>query len=375
MKIANIVCAWPPYAGGMGNSAKLISEIISENHDVENFYPENMDNLFRRGHGAFSPKLLFKLKKFDYIYLHYPFFGTNEIVYLFKLFNKKTKLIIHYHMDVLNSGYLEKVLSVSSKLTRNSLFKKADKVVCSSFDYLENSDISHLYKKYPDKFHEIPFGIDLETFKPKNTSSKPENNIIAKAQDIVKFINEKIIKKDKVDLIFVGGLDKAHYFKGIDILLEALSFLREKDWKLTIVGDGELKEDYKLQAYQLGLDKKVNFAGKLSNEQLINTYQNSDLLILPSINKNEAFGIVLIEAMACGVPVITSNLPGVRSVFEHEKQGLVFKTGNKEDLKEKIEYILNNKNIRKMMSSQARHLAEEKYSLEKMKTEINKLFV
>jgi glycosyltransferase involved in cell wall biosynthesis len=375
MKIANIVCAWPPYAGGMGNSAKLISEIIDENHQVENFYPENMNNLFKRGHGAFSPKLLLKLKKFDYIYLHYPFFGTNEIVYLFKLFNKKTKLIIHYHMDVLNVGYVEKILSISSKLIRNSLFKKADKIVCSSFDYIKNSEISHLYNKYPDKFQEIPFGVDINTFKPKNTSSKPENNIIAKAQDIVKFINDKIIKKDKVDLIFVGGLDKAHYFKGINILFEALSFLREKKWTLTIVGDGDLKEDYKLQAYQLGLDKKVNFAGKLSNEQLINSYQNSDLLILPSINKNEAFGLVLIEAMACGVPVLASNLPGVRSVFEHEKQGMVFKTGDKEDLKEKIEYLLNNKNVREKMSIEARILVEKKYSLDKMKENINKLFV
>lgn len=375
MKIANIVCAWPPYAGGMGNSAKQISEIISKKHQVENFYPDNMNNLLKRGHGAFSPKLLFKLNKFDYIYLHYPFFGTNEIIYLFKLINKKTKLIIHYHMDVSNKGYLEKVLSISSKLIRNSLFKKADKIVCSSYDYLKNSEISNLYKKNPEKFIEIPFGINLDEFKPKELNNKNKNNLLLKAQDLVKFINEKYIKKDKVELIFVGGLDKAHYFKGIDILLESLSFLREKPWKLTIVGDGDLKEDYKLQAYQLGLDKKINFAGKLSNEELIRTYQNSDLIILPSINKNEAFGIVLIEAMACGVPVLSSNLPGVRSVFEQEKQGLVFKTGDKDDLKEKIEFILNNKQIREQMAIESRKLAEKKYDIKIMSEKINKLFI
>ena len=368
MKIANIVCAWPPYAGGMGNSAKLISDIIANEHQVENFYPENMKNLLKRGHGAFSPNLLFKLKEFDYIYLHYPFFGTNEIVYLFKLFNKKTKLIIHYHMDVLNTGFLEKTLSITSRLIRNSLFKKADKIVCSSFDYLENSDISHLYQKYPDKFIEIPFGIDLDIFKPKNTNSQAKNNIIAKAQDIVKYINNNIIKKNKVDLIFVGGLDKAHYFKGIDILLEALSFLREKPWRLTIVGEGDLKENYKLQAYQLGLDKKVDFAGKLSNEQLINSYQNSDLLILPSINKNEAFGIVLIEAMANSTAVIASDLKGVSQVFS-DNCGLKVIPGSIIDLKNKIESLINNPKTIQNFKKEAFYLAQKRYLAKNIKEE------
>ncbi len=132
MKIANLVCAWPPYAGGMGNSAKLIAQIIDKKHEVTNFYPDNMNGVLRRGHSSLSFKLLFKLRKFDYIYLHYPFFGTNEIVYLFKLFNKKTKLIIHYHMDVKNQGFTNKVLSIPSSIIRNSLFNKA-KVIVSEF--------------------------------------------------------------------------------------------------------------------------------------------------------------------------------------------------------------------------------------------------
>ncbi len=244
-----------------------------------------------------------------------------------------------------------------------------------SLDYIENSQIKNYYKKHPSKFKEIPFGLDLKVFKPKDVKQKPENKIIAKAQQIVKFINDKLIKKNKTDLVFVGGLDKAHYFKGVDLLLESLSFLREKNWHLNIVGDGDLRSDYELKAYQLGLDKKISFLGKISNEELIRTYQNSDLLILPSINNNEAFGIVLIEAMACQVAVLSSDLAGVRSVFLDGKQGLVFKTGDKDDLKSKIEYLLSNKQILNKMGEEARILTENKYSLEKMKSEINKLFV
>ena len=110
-------------------------------------------------------------------------------------------------------------------------------------------------------------------------------------------------------------------------------------------------------------------------EELIRTYQNSDLLILPSINNNEAFGIVLIEAMACKLAVLSSDLAGVRSVFEDGKQGLVFKTGNNDDLKSKIEYLLSNRQVLNKMGEEARIICEKKYSLEKMKLEINKLFV
>ncbi len=375
MKIANLVCAWPPYAGGMGNSAKLIAEIIETKHEVVNFYPDNMNGVLRRGHSSLSLRLLFKLKKFDYIYLHYPFFGTNEIVFLFKLFNKKTKLIIHYHMDVKNQSFINRTLSLPSSIIRNSLFNKAKVIVSASLDYIKNSQIKSYYQKYPKKFKEIPFGLDLNIFKPKDIKQKPENKIIAKAHQIVKFINDKFIKKDKIDIVFVGGLDKAHYFKGVDLLLEALSFLREKNWHLNIVGDGNLKSDYELKAYQLGLEKKVSFLGKLSDEELIKNYQNSDLLILPSINNNEAFGIVLIEAMACKVAVLSSDLAGVRSVFEDGKQGLVFKTGNRDDLKSKIEYLLSNKQTLNKMGEEARILAEKKYDIEKMKSEINKLFI
>jgi hypothetical protein len=100
MKIASIVCAYPPYAGGMGNSAKQINELLSDKHEIKTFTPYTTKAFLRYGHGAFFPQLLWQLKKFDYIYLHYPFFGTAEIVWLFKIFHKKQKLIIHYHMDV-----------------------------------------------------------------------------------------------------------------------------------------------------------------------------------------------------------------------------------------------------------------------------------
>lgn len=373
MKIAQIVCTFPPYKGGMGNVAHDFSKMLTETgNDVTIFTPDynhvcckeknpeqtsagkviRLRPWLQYGHGAFLPQLLFKLPDFDIVYLHYPFFGTAEVVWLAKLlFDKKFKLIIQFQMNVDNYSFLSKILSSPAKIIRSSLFKRADIITCTGSDYVKNSDIADIYKKYPNKFREIPFGIDTSRFTP---SSQKENNKIKK-------------------ILFVGGLDKAHYFKGIDILLKAVSELGIKNYELGIVGDGDLKSQYEKQAKKLDITDKVKFLGKVSDEELPGVYQQTDLFILPSINKNEAFGLVLLEAMASGVPVIASNLPGVRTVFQNGKQGLLCNPGDVNDLKNKIEEILSNDKKRVEMGQEARKLALEKYSWREVSKRLNKI--
>jgi glycosyltransferase involved in cell wall biosynthesis len=374
MKIAQIVCAYPPYAGGIGNSAYRFYELLSAKHEITNFTPDNLQPILRRGHGAFLPQLLWKLRKFDYIYLHYPFFGSAEIVWLFKLLFKKPKLIIHYHMDVKNQALAAKILSLPSRLIRNSLLSQAEKIISASLDYIKESQIKKYYEANMEKFQEIPFGVDLNKFQANPINSPSASNIVAKAKNLVKHINDLFIKRDRLDLIFIGGLDKAHYFKGVNILLNSLPSLDQRRWNLKIVGDGDLRPEYETLAARLNLEKRVEFVGKLSDEALIKALQNSDLLILPSINTNEAFGLVLIEALACGVPVVASDLPGVRSVFEDKREGLLVVPGSVEDLNRKLEFIIKNETIRKEMAKAARRLAIRKYDQELMKQKYENLF-
>ncbi|MFA6416980.1 MAG: glycosyltransferase family 4 protein [Patescibacteria group bacterium] len=374
MKIAQIVCAYPPYAGGIGNSAYRFHELLSVKHDIVNFTPDNTRPFLRRGHGAVLPQLLWKLRKFDYIYLHYPFFGTAEIVWLFKIFCKRPKLIIQYHMDVKNQSSAAKILSLPSRLIRDSLFNKAEVIVSSSLDYVKHGQLKKYYESHMEKFQEIPFGIDLQKFQPNPISQPSANNLIAKVKNIVKHINDLFIKKDRLDLIFIGGLDKAHYFKGVSVLLNSLPSLDQRKWNLKIVGDGDLRPEYENLAARLNLNKRVEFAGKLSDAQMIKALQNSDLLILPSVNNNEAFGLVLIEALACGVPVIASDLPGVRKVFADKREGLLVIPGSVEDLNRKLEFVLKNEGLRQEMAKAARRLAIRKYDQELMKQKYENLF-
>jgi len=374
MRIAQIVCAFPPYSGGIGNSAQQIEQLLIEKHTVVNFTPQHLKPWLRYGHGAFLPQLFWKLIKFDFIYLHYPFFGTAEVIWLIKKLRPKTRLIIHYHMDVKHSQMLTKILSGPSRLIRTSLLKQAEIIVSASLDYIKSSQIKNYYYKHPEKFKEIPFGVDLNKFQPKTINQASPNKIIAQTTALINFINQKFIRKNRTNLIFIGALDQAHYFKGVPILLEALAGLKNNYWRLKIAGQGDRQDSYEKLSRQLNLEKQVEFVGKLTREDLIRTLQNSDLLILPSINSNEAFGLVLIEALACGVPVLASDLPGVRQVFENHRQGLLVKPGSVTDLQEKLDFIIKNESRRQKMAQEARRLAEKKYSLNQMQIQLNQLF-
>ena len=386
MKIAQIVCAFPPYTGGIGQSAKRYGEILSSNHEVTTFTlsPKTesvvssreikyLNPLIRYGHGGLPFSLLFSLRKFDCIYLHYPFFGATEIVWLFLLFNKKTRLVIHYHMDTADLPWFLKILASPSYLIRDSLFNRAEKIISASLDYIENSHVSSLFKKYPDKFTEIPFGLDINLFSPK--LPEHDNGLIAKTKAIVNFVTKNFIKRGQVNLLFVGGLDSAHCFKGLPILFDALTKLENKHWRLNIVGSGNLATSYELQAESLGFKNQIKFLGKLDDVTLIKTYQESDIFILPSINRHEAFGIVLTEAMACGVPVIASDLPGVRRVFRDGLDGLLAKTGDANNLAEKIDELMNNETKRLTMGKSARAYAIDKYSWNKITDKLNRAFL
>ncbi len=355
MKIANIVCTYPPYKGGIGTAAFDFSRLMSERgFEVVTFVPDHgldadldldkknkvirIKPFLRLGNGAFIPGLFSKLKDFDIIYLHYPFFGGAEVVWLFKLLNPGKKLVIRYHMDVVGLSFLAKVLSLPSKIIERSLFNKADMIMSASLDYIKDGNLKGFYSKHKNKFFEVPYGVDVERFQPK------------------------IKNRSKKKMLFVGGLDQAHYFKGVSNLIEAAAKLDIDDWELSIVGAGELKNEYEKRAKDLEIRDKIVFLGKVSDDELPKVYASHGVTILPSINKGEAFGIVLIESMASGTPVIASDLAGVRSVFSNEKEGLIVEPGNITDLKEKIEIFFKDIDKRKEMETSSRILAEKVYS-------------
>ncbi|MEK7067646.1 MAG: glycosyltransferase family 4 protein [Patescibacteria group bacterium] len=381
MKIAVVTPTFPPYRSGMGNSAAELARLLARGNEVVVFTPlfpseersdeesitvqndkikvEYIKPLLQLGLGAFIPKLYQELKNFDAIYLHYPFFGGAEVVWLFKLFNPKVKLVIHFHMDTPALSWPAKILSLPSLVIKKSLFKRADKIISASLDYVAHSSVKKYFQSWPEKFNEIPFGVHLDKF-----------HVLPYDIAALQALRDKLgIKKGERVILFVGALDQAHRFKGVDILLEAFSHNVQRithNAKLIIVGDGDLREMYEAQAKELKIAQDVIFAGRVTEEELVKYYNLADIFVLPSVDKSEAFGMVLVEAMACGVPVMASNLSGVRSVFINGVQGITVAPGSARHLQKKLEEYLRYPQKRLKMGRAARELVEEKYDWRKI---------
>ncbi|MEA3449402.1 MAG: glycosyltransferase family 4 protein [Patescibacteria group bacterium] len=353
MKIAQVVCVYPPYKSGIGAVAKKFHKTLTAvGHKSNVFCPADNEStreeknikhlkpLLRSGNGVFLPQLIFVLRSYDIVHLHYPFFGGSEALLLAKVMLRQNfTLALHFHMEAGKLSPLNGLLKIPDIITRPLLWQQASAITCASLDYAENME-SHkkLYKKHKKKYHEIPFSVDTGFFCPP--SSKKTTNL---------------------KILFVGGMDKAHYFKGVPILLQALEKIKELNWSLQLVGDGELKKDYQDLAKKLKINKKINFLGNLNDDGLKKIYQANNLLILPSTDSSEAFGIVLLEAMASGLAVIASRLPGVRTVFKDGLEGIYFETKDTHDLSLKIKKIINNPNMLKQMSKNARLGTLERY--------------
>ncbi|MBU1895813.1 glycosyltransferase family 4 protein, partial [Patescibacteria group bacterium] len=222
--------------------------------------------------------------------------------------------------------------------------------IVSSFDYLESSDANNLYKKNKYKWLELPFGVDIERFYPQ-----PKPGAL---------FDRLGFSKDISTIIFVGGMDEAHYFKGVSVLIKALAFLKGQKMSLQaiFVGDGDLKEGFEKKAEFYGISENTRFVGRILDEELPSYYNMADLCILPSINRGEAFGLVLVEAMASGVPVLATDLPGVRSVAQDG--GFIVEPNNTEALARGI-FDYFSKNIDELkLKEQVRKIAIEKYSLD-----------
>jgi len=360
LRIAQITATFPPYHGGTGavclNNARVLAQ---RGHDVHVFTAwasntpayevhdgvtiHRLRPLLRVGNAPFLPGLLWTLRGFDILHLHYPFFGGELTALAAKLTH--TPLVITYHQDVLLKGGLGLIERVLRWTISRSTLRSAARVLFTSHDYAHASYARQLLNSRESHIGELPNGVDTARFRPGIASALGSRYTFSADDRVV---------------LLVAGLDRAHAFKGVNVLLSALADLPPRI-KAVIVGDGALRTAYMERAQALGVNGRVYWAGYVPDAELPEYYRLADLTVLPSVTMGEAFGLVLLESLASGTAVVASALPGVRTVVDDGRDGRLVPPNDPHALAQVIESLLNDDTHRQNLGRQGRAKAVARY--------------
>ncbi len=264
------------------------------------------------------------INNYDIIHVHTP----NPLAEILTLMTKKP-IIVHWHSDIVR----QKISYKFYKPIQQRILQKAIKIIATSPQYLSTSE---QIKNFKDKAVIIPSGLNPARLEVKNESIKEFEKIKSK-------INDKKV------VLSVGRLVE---YKGFEYLVEASRFLND-DIIVIIAGGGPLYNYLQNKINSLNLKNKVLLLGRVNDISIF--IKNCDLFCLPSISRNEAFGLVLVEALYFGKPLVTTNVEGsgMSYVNKHNETGLVVPPKDPRSLAEAINKILSDENIYRKFSKNA----------------------
>jgi glycosyltransferase involved in cell wall biosynthesis len=302
------------------------------------FYPLKYQRL------CYNGGMLPNFKKSHMAKIQLPLLILINIFYIFRLIKKEKIDLIHAHW-IIPSGFvcnivksiLRKPLIVSVHgsdivLIRNPYFRPIGRHILKAIDTCTvNSTATRdlvlgVFRSNKEP-QIIPMGVDLNVFKPFSRHTYGNNS------------------EKSPTILTVGRLDKN---KGFNYLIDAMPKLIHKfpKLKLIIVGDGPEKNNLLNQIKNLHLEQNVSLAGAVRNKDLPKFYNQADLFVLPSLK--EGLGVVLLEAMACGTPVIGSNVGGITDIIINGENGSFIKPRDADDIVEKVMLcLLDEKQLQK----------------------------
>ncbi len=316
---------------------------LKENEIINNVEIIRCKPTIKISRGFYSFELVLKFikirKNFNLINIHYPLVEIFPIIF----FTNKIKTIINYHC-LPHFPFYAKLVTFYFYIFGLVSFLRSKSIITLSFDYQKNIP---LHKFFSNRTYEIPPYISIPKFDAK--------------------------LKKKNSKIKIGYLGRLSNEKGLEYLISASNKLEENNINHDLIIAGNNK-DFRFKKYIQKLknisNKNVHFIGKIDEKEKKEFYQNLDIFILPSVNSLEAFGIVQLEAMSFGIPVIASNIYGVRSIIKNTNNGYLFKNKNSDDLFEKILICKNNLQLPKFVI----HNVIKYYNKEKFEKKILKLF-
>jgi glycosyltransferase involved in cell wall biosynthesis len=284
----------------------------------------------------------------DIVHSHATFPNISDVAVLYAARHRKPS-ILHYHYDGSANSLAGKILSGTYNVTINRLTaQKATRVIATSYSYARTSVVLRTVLR---KVEVVPNGVSLDVFRPYPADDSIRQKYGLPAGRLV---------------LFVGRLVK---YKGTEYLLRAMTMV--KGASLVVVGSGPEERNLKNLARELRLTN-VRFIGPVPNEELPYLHAISEMFVFPSVTRNENFGIVALEAMACGKPVIASDLDGVNELVPDECR-IKVKPRDVDGLASAIDTLLSDVTLR-TRKGQAARINAQKYSWDAMTSKILSIY-
>jgi rhamnosyl/mannosyltransferase len=281
----------------------------------------------------------------DITHLHFPY-PIGELAYL--LAGRSCKMLITYHSDIVRQKYLLQIY----RPFLYHLLRRADAITVSNPNYIASSTY---LQPHASKCVVIPHGANLAQFAPTEA-------VLRRADEIRRQYASPLI-------LFVGLL---RYYKGLSYLIEAMPRIRAK---LLIAGTGPQAQEWQALTKQLGLSDRVFFLGRVSDEEKLALYHACEVFVLPSIHRSESWGAVQVEAMACGKPVVCTELgTGTSFVNLDGITGLVVPPQDSSALAVAINRLLNDLDLRRRMGQAALRRAQQELAADVMVERLVQLY-
>jgi rhamnosyl/mannosyltransferase len=339
LKVLHVGKFYPPHHGGMESHVELLSRLTRAEVEVEvvvsNDGPqtvrETVDGVpvtrigtrLRLASASFGPGMAKAIRAAgaDIVHFHHP---NPPAVLSFLAARPRGRLVVTYHSDIVR----QRVLGPLFSPLLHRFLARADAIVASSPDYAASSPV---LRRHAARVRVIPFGIDaaeLETVDAAEVAA--------------------VRARHGPRIVFAAG--RLVYYKGFEYLVRAM---RRVDAHLLIAGDGPLLGQLRHVAAEAGVEAKVTLLGRVPDLRPL--YHAADVFALPSVARSEAFGIVQLEAMACGVPVVNTALDtGVPFVSPHGVTGLTVPPADIEALAGALGRLLGDAALRERMGRAGR---------------------
>jgi len=343
MKIVHIAKFYPPEYGGIESVTEALAEDhAAAGHDVEVVcFTRDASREDREGRltlrrvkvqteKASQPLAASYLRtcaraarKADVVHVHTPNMLAALAVLLLP---PSARVVIHWHADIENKGVIGQMV----RPIERAMLRRADVVVATTEAYAEASEV---LAPFSDRVTIIPIGIaDVDT-KPKFEAVSPPY------------------------VIFIGRLVP---YKGLGVLLDAIALVQHNA-EFRIIGIGPQESWLRVKARRLGIEDRVIFMGRVEEHRLQHLLADAAVFCLPSVNRLEAFGVVLLEAMRAGRALVATNIPG-SGVPWVNSTGINVPVGNPQALAEALDKLLANPGEAARLGKLARARFEREFS-------------